>query len=54
MGAWKGVEGLLEGHLGLLAFGQRTSGSLLPHAPQDSQTPVCKVGFSEPTLRGSG
>lgn len=22
-GAWKGAEGLLEGHLGLLAFGRR-------------------------------
>lgn len=30
------------------------SGSLPPHAPQDPQKPVCKVGFTEPTLWGPG
>lgn len=30
------------------------SGSLPPHAPQDPQKPICKVGFTEPTLWGPG
>lgn len=30
------------------------SDSLPPHAPQDPQKAVCKVGFTEPTLRGPG
>lgn len=60
VGAWKGVEGLLEGHLGLLAFERGGAGegqvafSYHMPPPKDPQKPVCKVGFAEPTLRGPG